>query len=98
MVSVSDDDAGERPFASIVRSPLVMAELDERALKTEISKHVEETTSEPHWVRKNIAFETEIPKSHNGKALKYNLEALLASKKSLVKGGKVVKGNDTNLF
>ena len=80
MVSVSDDDAGERPFAFIVRSPKVMAELDERALKTEISKHVEETMSEPHWLRKNIAFETEIPKSHNGKALKYKLKALLASR------------------
>ena len=80
VVSVPDDDAGERPYAFIVRSTRVMAEPDEKSLKVEISKLIEGTMSEPHWLRKNIAFETEIPKSHNGKALKYQLKGLIASK------------------
>ena len=42
--------------------------------------------SEPHWLRKNIAFETEIPKSHNGKALKYKLKSLLVSRNARVEG------------
>ena len=79
VVSVPDEDAGERPFAFLVRSPRAKAELDDQTLKMEISKHIEDTMSEPHWLRKNIAFETEIPKSHNGKALKYKLKDLLVS-------------------
>lgn len=86
VVSVPDDDAGERPFAFVVRSPKVKAELDDETLKLEISKHVEETMSEPHWLRKNIAFETQIPKSHNGKALKYKLKSLLVSRDARVDG------------
>lgn len=84
VVSVLDDDAGERPFAFVVRSSKAKAELDDKTLKMEISKHIEETMSEPHWLRKNIAFETEIPKSHNGKALKYKLRGLLVSRNARV--------------
>ncbi|KAL6712841.1 hypothetical protein ACLMJK_009553 [Lecanora helva] len=78
VVSMPDDDAGERPFAFIVRSAKVMAELDEKDLKKEVSKLIEETMSEPHWLRKNVAVLEEIPKSHNGKALKFKLKALLS--------------------
>lgn len=79
MVSVPDDDAGERPFAFVVRSSRVQAELDEQTLKMELSRHIDGTMSEPHWLRKNIAFTAEIPKSHNGKALKYKLKSSLVS-------------------
>lgn len=84
VVSVPDDDAGERPFAFVIRSPKAKAELDEKTLKTELSKHIEQTMSEPHWLRKNISFETEIPKSHNGKALKYKLKELLKARNAQV--------------
>ena len=86
MVSVQDDDAGERPFAFIVRSPRALAELEEKSVKLEISKHIEKTMSEPHWLKKNIAFETEIPKSHNGKALKFKLKELLVSRTASIEG------------
>ncbi|KAL8870181.1 MAG: hypothetical protein Q9198_007694 [Flavoplaca austrocitrina] len=80
VISVADEDAGERPFAFIVRSHKNMVELDEKALKADINKHIEKTMSEPHWLRGNISFEAEIPKSHNGKALKFKLKALHASR------------------
>lgn len=79
VISVADEDAGERPFAFIVRSHKYMVELDEKALKADINAHIEKTMSEPHWLRGNISFEAEIPKSHNGKALKFKLKALHAS-------------------
>ncbi|KAL8894733.1 MAG: hypothetical protein Q9192_004087 [Flavoplaca navasiana] len=80
VISVADEDAGERPFAFIVRSHKNMVELDEKALKADINKHIEKTMSEPHWLRGNISFEAEIPKSHNGKALKFKLKVLHASR------------------
>ncbi|KAM3065448.1 hypothetical protein ACMFMF_011170 [Clarireedia jacksonii] len=78
VIAAADDDAGERPFAFIVRSQKVMAEVDEKTLKANINKEIELAMSEPHWLRKNIMFIEEIPKSHNGKALKYKLKSLLA--------------------
>ncbi|KAL4910502.1 hypothetical protein BDW74DRAFT_184412 [Aspergillus multicolor] len=77
VVGVRDEDAGERPFAFIVRSPKVMVELDEDALRAELNKHVEGALSEPHWLRKNVRFMGELPKSSNGKPLKYKLRESL---------------------
>lgn len=73
MISVPDEDAGERPFAFIVRSGKVMTTSTEHDLKKDINQHVESGLSEPHWLRNNIAIVAEIPKSHNGKALKFKL-------------------------
>ncbi|KAL4812985.1 hypothetical protein BDW67DRAFT_193115 [Aspergillus spinulosporus] len=78
VVGVRDEDAGERPYAFIVRSPKVMADLDEEALKSDLNRHVEATLSEPHWLRKNIQFVEEFAKSSNGKPLKYKLKECLA--------------------
>ncbi|KAL3430054.1 hypothetical protein BDV09DRAFT_189603 [Aspergillus tetrazonus] len=77
VVGVRDEDAGERPYAFIVRSPRAMADLDEEALKADLNRHVEATLSEPHWLRKNIRFVEEFPKSSNGKPLKYKLKGSL---------------------
>lgn len=80
VVGIRDEDAGERPFAFIVRSPTVMADLDEEALKAEYNRIIEGALSEPHWLRKNIKFVDEFPKSSNGKPLKYKLrQGLVAS-------------------
>ncbi|KAL4928071.1 uncharacterized protein BDV17DRAFT_298800 [Aspergillus undulatus] len=78
VVGIRDEDAGERPFAFIIRSPKAFTELDEDALKAELNRHVEGTLSEPHWLRKNIRFVEEFPKSSNGKPLKYKLRESLA--------------------
>ena len=80
VISVADEDAGERPFAFIVRSAKNLVEYDEKTLRADINEHIEKTMSEPHWLRSNISFETEIPKSHNGKALKFKLKVLHASR------------------
>lgn len=77
VVGVRDEDAGERPYAFIVRSPRAMADLDEESLKADLNRHVEATLSEPHWLRKNIRFVEEFPKSSNGKPLKYKLKESL---------------------
>lgn len=79
VISVPDEDTGERPFAFIVRSDEVMSDLNDRDLKKEINQHVESTLSEPHWLRNNIAIVTDIPKSHNGKALKFKLRESVPS-------------------
>ncbi|KAJ5220197.1 NRPS-like protein biosynthetic cluster [Penicillium chermesinum] len=73
VVGVRDEDAGERPYAFIVRSPTVMTDTDEETLKAELNQLIEGALSEPHWLRKNITFVDEFPKSSNGKPLKYKL-------------------------
>jgi acyl-coenzyme A synthetase/AMP-(fatty) acid ligase len=62
-----------------------MAEVDEKTVKADINKDIEANMSEPHWLRNNIRFMSEIPKSHNGKALKYKLKSLVARTRSLQK-------------
>lgn len=79
VIAVTDEDVGERPFAFIVRSKKAQAELEEKALVQDIKGHIEKTLSEPYWLRKNIRFVDGIPKSHNGKALKYKLVEMLPS-------------------
>lgn len=79
VVGVRDEDAGERPYAFIVRSPTVMTDEDEETLKVELNSLIEGALSEPHWLRKNITFVDEFPKSSNGKPLKYKLRQSLVA-------------------
>ncbi|KAL5343854.1 hypothetical protein BJX70DRAFT_351911 [Aspergillus crustosus] len=79
VVGIRDEDAGERPYAFIIRSPKEFMQLDEDALRGKLNKHVEATLSEPHWLRKNIRFVEEFPRSSNGKPLKYKLREGLAT-------------------
>ncbi|RDW83777.1 AMP-dependent CoA ligase [Aspergillus mulundensis] len=74
---INDDEAGERPFAFVVRSKTVNVDLDEKALRQSIHGHIQETLSEPFWLRENIKFVEGIPKSHSGKALKFKLKELI---------------------
>lgn len=80
IVGVRDEDAGERPFAFIVRSAKEMVDVDEDIIKGELNRLVESALSEPHWLRKNIRFVDEFPKSSNGKTLKFKLRETLASR------------------
>ncbi|KAL4966707.1 putative AMP dependent ligase/synthetase [Aspergillus stella-maris] len=77
VLGINDDEAGERPFAFVVRSKLVNVDLDEKALRQSIHNHIRETLSEPFWLRENIKFVEGIPKSHSGKALKFKLKELI---------------------
>ncbi|EHK97744.1 putative 4-coumarate--CoA ligase 2 [Glarea lozoyensis 74030] len=79
VVAISDEDAGERPFAFVVRSQKVMTDIDEKSLKKDISGYIQSTLSEPYWLRQNIRFIDAIPKSHNGKALKFKLKQQLVT-------------------
>lgn len=79
VVGVRDEDAGERPFAFIVRSPKEMVDVDEETIKAELNRLVEGALSEPHWLRRNIRFVDEFPKSSNGKTLKFKLRETLSS-------------------
>nr|AMM63166.1 AniI [Aspergillus nidulans NRRL 8112] len=74
---INDDEAGERPFAFVVRSKMVNVDLDEKALRQSIQSHIQETLSEPFWLRENIKFVEGIPKGHSGKALKFKLKELI---------------------
>jgi acyl-coenzyme A synthetase/AMP-(fatty) acid ligase len=79
VVAIPDEDAGERPFAFVVRSQKVMTDVDEKSLKKDISRYIQSTLSEPYWLRQNIKFIEAIPKSHNGKALKFKLKQQLVT-------------------
>ncbi|BCS23694.1 putative NRPS-like protein biosynthetic cluster [Aspergillus puulaauensis] len=79
VVGVRDEDAGERPYAFIVRSPKEMVDVDEETIKAELNRLVESALSEPHWLRRNIRFVDEFPKSSNGKTLKFKLRETLSS-------------------
>ncbi|RDL32344.1 Acetyl-CoA synthetase-like protein [Venustampulla echinocandica] len=79
VVAIPDEDAGERPFAFVVRSLKVMTDVDEKTLKLAVAKHIQNSLSEPYWLRQNIKFIEAIPKSHNGKALKFKLKEQLVT-------------------
>ncbi|KAJ5374362.1 AMP dependent ligase/synthetase [Penicillium concentricum] len=74
---VQHDEAGERPFAFVVRSRQVNTEMDEQTLREALAAHIQDTLSEPFWLRENIRFLEAIPKSHSGKALKFKLKELV---------------------
>ncbi|KAL4865752.1 hypothetical protein BDV12DRAFT_187936 [Aspergillus spectabilis] len=77
VVGIHDDEAGERPFAFVVRSKTVDVDLDEKSLRRGIHSHIQQTLSEPFWLRENVKFVESIPKSHSGKALKFKLKQLI---------------------
>lgn len=77
VIGVQDDATGERPFAFVVRSRQVDAQMDEATLRQALAAHIQTTLSEPFWLRENIRFLEAIPKSHSGKALKFKLKDLV---------------------
>ncbi|KAJ5618100.1 AMP dependent ligase/synthetase [Penicillium hordei] len=77
VIGVQHDEAGERPFAFVVRSRQVDTVMDEQTLREALAAHIQNTLSEPFWLRENIRFLEAIPKSHSGKALKFQLKELV---------------------
>ncbi|OJK01764.1 hypothetical protein ASPACDRAFT_42028 [Aspergillus aculeatus ATCC 16872] len=77
VIGVQDDATGERPFAFVVRSRQVDAQMDEATLRQALAAYIQNTLSEPFWLRENIRFLEAIPKSHSGKALKFKLKDLV---------------------
>ncbi|KAI9828290.1 MAG: hypothetical protein M1819_006628 [Sarea resinae] len=70
VVPIPDDKAGELPKAFIVKSPSVGIEENERVLKRDISKWVEEHMAKYKWLRGGIEFVDAIPRSPSGKILR----------------------------
>ncbi|KAL2797320.1 putative AMP dependent ligase/synthetase [Aspergillus keveii] len=77
VVGIPDDEAGERPHAFVVRSKTADVDLDEKTLRQGLQGHVQQTLSEPFWLRDNVTFVDSIPKSHSGKALKFMLKQMI---------------------
>jgi acyl-coenzyme A synthetase/AMP-(fatty) acid ligase len=67
---VHDDVAGEVPKAFVVKSSSVGLEENDRMVKRDISKHVEEHKARHKWLKGGIEFIDAIPKSPSGKILR----------------------------
>jgi len=77
VLGIQKDKTSERPFAFVVRSRQKDTEMDEQTLREALAAHIQNTLSEPFWLRENIRFLEAIPKSHSGKALKFKLKELI---------------------
>lgn len=65
-----DDAAGEVPKAFVVKSSSVGLEDNDRLVKRDIAKHVEEHKARHKWLKGGIEFTDSIPKSPSGKILR----------------------------
>lgn len=70
VIPVPDDNAGEVPKAFIVKSTSVGLEENDRMVKREIQKYVEQHKSRYKWLKGGIEFIDVIPKSPSGKILR----------------------------
>lgn len=70
VIPVPDDAAGEVPKAFIVKSSSVGLEDNDRMVKREISKHVENAKARHKWLKGGVEFIDVIPKSPSGKILR----------------------------
>lgn len=70
MIPVHDDAAGEVPKAFVVKSSSVGLEDNDRLVKRDIAKHVEEHKARHKWLKGGIEFTDSIPKSPSGKILR----------------------------
>ena len=70
VIPVPDDRAGELPKAFIVKSGSVSIEENDKIVKREILKYVEENKSRHKWIAGGITFIDVIPKSPSGKILR----------------------------
>ena len=69
VIPISDDSAGERPKAFVVKSSSVGLEDSDRVLQRDIKKHVEQHKARHKWLAE-ISFVETIPKSPSGKILR----------------------------
>ena len=70
VVPVPDDAAGEVPKAFVVKSSSVGLEENDRMVKREIQKHVEQHKARHKWLKGGVEFVDVIPKSPSGKILR----------------------------
>jgi acyl-coenzyme A synthetase/AMP-(fatty) acid ligase len=70
VIPVHDDAAGEVPKAFVVKSSSVGLEDNDRLVKRDIAKHVEEHKARHKWLKGGIEFIDAIPKSPSGKILR----------------------------
>lgn len=70
VIPVPDDRAGELPKAYVVKSGQVSIEENDRIVKRDIMKFVEENKSRHKWIAGGVEFIDEIPKSPSGKILR----------------------------
>ena len=70
MIPVPNDKTGEVPKAFVVKSPSIGLEDNDRILKREIQKHVEQHKARYKWISGGVEFIDEIPKSPSGKILR----------------------------
>ena len=73
VIPIHDDAAGEVPKAFVVKSSSVGLEDNDRMVKREIQKHVEQHKARHKWLRGGVEFIDEIPKSPSGKILRRKL-------------------------
>ncbi|KAK7515444.1 hypothetical protein IWZ03DRAFT_394732 [Phyllosticta citriasiana] len=70
VIPVPDDQAGEVPKAFVVKGPSVGIEENDRMVKRDIEKHVEQHKTKHKWLKGGVEFIAVIPKSPSGKILR----------------------------
>lgn len=70
VIPIPDDAAGEVPKAFVVKSASVGLEENDRMIKRDIAKHVQEHKARHKWLKGGVEFIDVIPKSPSGKILR----------------------------
>ena len=70
VVPALDGSAGEVPKAFVVKSSSVGLEENDRMVKRDIAKHVEQHKARHKWLKGGIEFIDAVPKSPSGKILR----------------------------
>jgi 4-coumarate--CoA ligase len=76
VIGIPDDNAGELPFAFVVKQPGVDVKAEE------IIKHVQENVSKTKWLYGGVKFVDEIPKNPSGKILRKDMRQMYKNMKS----------------
>ncbi|RYP15657.1 hypothetical protein DL767_010302 [Monosporascus sp. MG133] len=75
VVGIEDDVAGERPLAFVVTTSQNMTSYDREELILALDESVKSQLDESYWLRRQIWFVEELPRSQSGKVLKKTLRA-----------------------
>jgi acyl-coenzyme A synthetase/AMP-(fatty) acid ligase len=75
VVGIEDEISGERPLAFVVTKDSNLMSQDRERLIMELEERVKSQLDESYWLRKQIWFVEELPKSQSGKVLKKALRA-----------------------
>lgn len=75
VIGIKDDITGERPLAFVVAANVDMTASAREELIVALDQSVKNGLDETHWLRKQIYFIQEMPRSQSGKVLKKALRA-----------------------